>query len=218
MLLYNCGDFRTWPRGFGGNRVHFFEGWFMTHCCPPLSPPPPPPHPSLLPSQIAAEGRGTAPCRPGFSEDVYKVVMPDITEQGQPLFNGEWRNIPSAAPWWILVMSVFDWVCVCVCMCRHANHFVRARLGVLHFREDQNKPDIFKQLALVYLCGIASCVVFLVNQLKCGSGLCGSSPCCLHAVFAFQADTNTCRLLPTCKTVSVAAEKFLQFAFCGDEY
>uniref|UniRef100_A0AAQ5ZDA3 Cadherin domain-containing protein n=1 Tax=Amphiprion ocellaris TaxID=80972 RepID=A0AAQ5ZDA3_AMPOC len=37
--------------------------------------------------QIAAEGRGTPPCRPGFSEDVYKVVVPDITEKGQPLFN-----------------------------------------------------------------------------------------------------------------------------------
>ncbi|KAF0046918.1 hypothetical protein F2P81_000551 [Scophthalmus maximus] len=37
--------------------------------------------------QIAAEDRGTAPCRPGFSEDVYKVVVPDITEKGQPLFN-----------------------------------------------------------------------------------------------------------------------------------
>ncbi|XP_034558938.1 cadherin-2-like isoform X1 [Notolabrus celidotus] len=36
--------------------------------------------------QIAAEGRGT-PCRPGFSEDVYKVVVPDMTERGQPLFN-----------------------------------------------------------------------------------------------------------------------------------
>nr|XP_019957539.1 PREDICTED: cadherin-2A-like [Paralichthys olivaceus] len=37
--------------------------------------------------QIAAEGRGTTPCSPGFSEDVYKVVVPDITEKGQPLFN-----------------------------------------------------------------------------------------------------------------------------------
>ncbi|KAI3374908.1 hypothetical protein L3Q82_021448 [Scortum barcoo] len=37
--------------------------------------------------QIAAEGRGTPPCRPGFSEDVYTVVVPDITEKGQPLFN-----------------------------------------------------------------------------------------------------------------------------------
>ncbi|KAI9544678.1 hypothetical protein NQZ68_001552 [Dissostichus eleginoides] len=38
--------------------------------------------------QIAAEGRVTPPCRPGFSEDVYKVVMPDIVEKGHPLFNG----------------------------------------------------------------------------------------------------------------------------------
>ncbi|XP_010785473.1 cadherin-2 [Notothenia coriiceps] len=37
--------------------------------------------------QIAAEGRVTPPCRPGFSEDVYKVVMPDIVEKGHPLFN-----------------------------------------------------------------------------------------------------------------------------------
>uniref|UniRef100_A0A8D0D3D9 Cadherin 2 n=1 Tax=Sander lucioperca TaxID=283035 RepID=A0A8D0D3D9_SANLU len=37
---------------------------------------------------IAAEGRGTPPpCRPGFSDDVYKVVVPDITEKGHPLFN-----------------------------------------------------------------------------------------------------------------------------------
>ncbi|XP_028986859.1 cadherin-2 [Betta splendens] len=37
--------------------------------------------------QIAAEGRGTPPCRPGFTEDVYKVEVPDITEEGQPLFS-----------------------------------------------------------------------------------------------------------------------------------
>uniref|UniRef100_A0A8D3BF54 Cadherin 2 n=1 Tax=Scophthalmus maximus TaxID=52904 RepID=A0A8D3BF54_SCOMX len=43
--------------------------------------------PSLIFLAIAAEDRGTAPCRPGFSEDVYKVVVPDITEKGQPLFN-----------------------------------------------------------------------------------------------------------------------------------
>lgn len=69
------------------------------------------------PSQIAAECRGTPPCRPGFSEDIYKVVVPDITEKGQPLFNGEWWNFPSSVPCWMLVMSVFDWVCVC----RHAH-------------------------------------------------------------------------------------------------
>ncbi|TNN61074.1 LETM1 and EF-hand domain-containing protein 1, mitochondrial [Liparis tanakae] len=39
--------------------------------------------------QIAAEGRGAPPCRPGFSEDVYKVAVPDITEEGRPLFNGK---------------------------------------------------------------------------------------------------------------------------------
>lgn len=32
--------------------------------------------------------------------------------------------------------------------------------------EDQNKSNIFKQLASVQLCGIASHVVCLVNQLK----------------------------------------------------
>ncbi|XP_058506687.1 cadherin-2 [Solea solea] len=42
---------------------------------------------ALLAGLQIAEGRGTAPCRPGFSEDVYKVVVPDITEKGQPLFN-----------------------------------------------------------------------------------------------------------------------------------
>ncbi|XP_030016434.1 cadherin-2 [Sphaeramia orbicularis] len=42
--------------------------------------------------QIAAEGRGTPPCRPGFSEDIYMVVVPDITEKGQPLFNVRFNN------------------------------------------------------------------------------------------------------------------------------
>ncbi|XP_015242385.1 PREDICTED: cadherin-2-like isoform X1 [Cyprinodon variegatus] len=37
--------------------------------------------------QIAAEARGAPPCRPGFSEDLYTVVVPDITEEGWPLFN-----------------------------------------------------------------------------------------------------------------------------------
>lgn len=37
--------------------------------------------------------------------------MPDITEKGQPLFNGEWGNISSSVPGWILVMSVFERVC-----------------------------------------------------------------------------------------------------------
>ncbi|XP_026230455.1 cadherin-2-like [Anabas testudineus] len=37
--------------------------------------------------QIAAEGRGTPPCRPGFTEDVYKAELPDTTEEGQLLFN-----------------------------------------------------------------------------------------------------------------------------------
>ncbi|KAM4556750.1 cadherin-2 [Fundulus diaphanus] len=38
--------------------------------------------------QIAAEARGAPPpCRPGFSEDLYTVVVPDITEKGWPLFN-----------------------------------------------------------------------------------------------------------------------------------
>ncbi|XP_008432407.2 cadherin-2 [Poecilia reticulata] len=37
--------------------------------------------------QIAAEARGVPPCSPGFSEDLYTVVVPDITEKGWPLFN-----------------------------------------------------------------------------------------------------------------------------------
>ncbi|XP_049604413.1 cadherin-2 [Syngnathus scovelli] len=36
--------------------------------------------------QIAAECGVIPPCRPGFSEDVYKVALPDIIEKGQPLF------------------------------------------------------------------------------------------------------------------------------------
>lgn len=85
------------------------------------------PPPSLLhppPSQIAAEGRGTPPCRPGFSEDEYKVVLPDITEKGQPLFNGEWWNFSTSALCSLVVMSASSvcvrlsvsrasWLCVC---------------------------------------------------------------------------------------------------------
>ncbi|NP_001292329.1 cadherin-2 precursor [Oryzias latipes] len=37
--------------------------------------------------QSAAESRGAPPCRPGFSEGLYTVMIPDITEKGQPLFN-----------------------------------------------------------------------------------------------------------------------------------
>lgn len=160
----------------------------MTHCCPFPSLPPPP-------SQIAAEGRGTPPCRPGFSEDVYEVVVPDITEKGQPLFNGEWRNIPNTPSCWMLVMSVC--VCVSVSVCISV---VRACLHVLHFREDQNKPDIFKQLASVQLCGIANRVVCLVKLLQCGSTLCSSCPFCLHlgVFFSCKADTNISRLLLKC--------------------
>nr|XP_015812315.2 cadherin-2 [Nothobranchius furzeri] len=37
--------------------------------------------------QIAVEARGALPCRPGFSEDLYTVVVPDIAEKGWPLFH-----------------------------------------------------------------------------------------------------------------------------------
>ncbi|XP_037537239.1 cadherin-2 [Nematolebias whitei] len=37
--------------------------------------------------QIVAEARGAPPCKPGFTEDLYTVVVPDITEEGWPLFN-----------------------------------------------------------------------------------------------------------------------------------
>lgn len=178
---------------------------------------PPPPPPTLLFYHHRLQQRAGAPHHAGqASLKMYTRLLCQISQSKDSPFStvsGEIFPVLLRGGF-LLCLCLIE----CVCMCRHANHFVRARLGVLHFGEDQNKPDIFKQLALVYLCGIASCVVFLVNQLKCGSGLCGSSPCCLHAVFAFQADTNTSRLLPTCKTVSVAAEKFLQFAFCGDEY
>ncbi|XP_061150988.1 cadherin-2 [Syngnathus typhle] len=36
--------------------------------------------------QITAECGVIPPCRPGFSEDVYTVALPDIIEKGQPLF------------------------------------------------------------------------------------------------------------------------------------
>lgn len=66
-------------------------------------------HTFFLPPLLQiAEGRGTTPCRLGFSEDVYKVVLPDIAEIGQPLFNGEYGIFPALFLWWILVMSVFD--------------------------------------------------------------------------------------------------------------
>lgn len=76
----------------------------MTHCNPPIFPP--------IPSQIAAEGRGTPPCSPGFSEDVYKVVVPDIIEEGQPIFNGEWGNICRSFRCSLLVMSLLEFVSV----------------------------------------------------------------------------------------------------------
>lgn len=68
----------------------------MTHC--PPSPP--------VPFQIAAEGRGTPPCKPGFSEDTYKVVLPDMIEKGRPLFNGEWHRLSAryACVWHVYQM------------------------------------------------------------------------------------------------------------------
>lgn len=69
-------------------------------------------------------------------------------------------------------------------VCMHAYQLsMLTYLHVVQFREDQNKPDRFKQLALVLLCGIASHVVCLVNQLKCASAFYGSFPLCLHGVF-----------------------------------
>lgn len=103
-----------------------------------------PPPPLLTPSQIAAEGRGTPPCSPGFTEDVYKVEVPDITEEGQPLFSGECEILLALShlAWWVLVVHLRVRVSVCASV-------VRAFLRALHFREAQNKPDIFKQLASV---------------------------------------------------------------------
>lgn len=69
-------------------------------------------------------------------------------------------------------------------VCMHAYHLsVLTYLHVVQFREDQNKPDRFKQLALVLFCGIASHVVCLVNQLKCASAFYGSFLLCLHGGF-----------------------------------
>lgn len=71
-------------------------------------------------------------------------------------------------------------------VCMHAYQLsVLTYFHVVQFREEQNKPDRFKQLALVLLCGIASHVVCLVNQLKCASAFYGSFPLCLHGVFFF---------------------------------
>ncbi|MED6234699.1 hypothetical protein ATANTOWER_028375 [Ataeniobius toweri] len=48
--------------------------------------------------QIAAEARGAPPCRPGFSEDLYTVVVPHITEEGWPLFNERPQHLVSHDP------------------------------------------------------------------------------------------------------------------------
>ena len=102
MLLYDCGDFKTWPRGFRGKQsaFFFFDLWLIAR--PPLPP---------VPFQIAAEGRGAPPCKPGFSEETYKVVLPDIIEKGRPLFNGEWHSISVC---YVCCLSV----CWCVCQLR----------------------------------------------------------------------------------------------------
>lgn len=75
----------------------------MTHFCNPI-------YPFL--QQIAAEARGAPPCRPGFSEDLYTVVVPDITEEGWPLFNGEWRNNLGSVSCRMMVASGFECVFV----------------------------------------------------------------------------------------------------------
>lgn len=74
---------------FGGQQGAYFCR-LIYESLPPL---PLPPSLFPVPLQIAAEGRGTPPCKPGFSEDTYKVVLPDTVEKGRPLFNGEWRSI-----------------------------------------------------------------------------------------------------------------------------
>lgn len=173
----------------------FFEGWFMTHCYPHTNP-------SILflsLSLFRLQQRAGAPHHAGqASLKMYTRLLCQISQRKDSPFSTVSEEIFP-----VLLRGGFL-LCLCLIECVYVSAcetVVRACLSVLHFREDQNKPDIFKQLALVYLCGIASCVVFLVNQLKCGSGLCGSSPFCLHAVFTFKADTNTCRLLPKCKTM-----------------
>lgn len=95
----------------------------MTHCPPPPSP---------VPFQIAAEGRGTPPCKPGFSEDTYKVVLPDMVEKGRALFTGESFSLSAGCVCVRVTRALLACVYVCVC--------------VVHLEEDQNSPDMFKQL------------------------------------------------------------------------
>ncbi|XP_029688259.1 cadherin-2 [Takifugu rubripes] len=52
----------------------------------------------LVGLQIAAEGRGAPPCKPGFSEDTYKVVLPDTVEEGRPLFHVDFLDCGRGAP------------------------------------------------------------------------------------------------------------------------
>lgn len=86
----------------------------MTHC----------PHPSYrsLLLQIAAEGRGTPPCKPGFSEDKYKIVLPDIVEEGRPLFNGE---RPGVSACYVLRLNVYQ-------TCTLASVFYISRTGMTY--------------------------------------------------------------------------------------
>lgn len=95
----------------------------MTHCPPPSLPPPSP-----VPFQIAAEGRGTPPCKPGFSEDTYKVVLPDTVEKGRLLLTGESPSLSAG--------------CVCVRVTRARS----SPVCVVHLEADQSSPDMFKQL------------------------------------------------------------------------
>lgn len=80
---------RLW--GFQNVTKRVFFGGGATECffCRLIYESPP------LPLQIAAEGRGAPPCKPGFSEETYKVVLPDTVEEGRPLFHGEWRSVPA---------------------------------------------------------------------------------------------------------------------------
>jgi len=127
----------------------------MTHCCTPTLP-----HHRLQQRAGVPHHAGQA------SLKIYTLSWCLITQRKDSLFSAVSGGIfPVQFHAGCPLTSVFDWVCVCVgihvsCVC--------LLLCVTFQGEDQNKPDIFKQLASVQLCGIASHVVCLVNQLRWG--------------------------------------------------
>lgn len=120
----------------------FFKGWFMTHCPPPSHPFTPSP-----PLPITDYSRGQ-----GHPTMQARLLWRCIQGCGAR-YHGE-RTAPFqrwVEKYFLVLLRAGCLLCLCssgvsVSACVSVVH---ACLHVLHFREDQNKPDIFKQLASV---------------------------------------------------------------------